>query len=181
MKRRRRGFTLIEVLVALVIVAAGAAAVMAALTSAADSAIFMRERMLANWIAGNRLVEVRLATTPPSNGRQRGDLTYAGDQWSWQQDTSDTQIPGVRRVEISVRRGAQPRSDETAPSWTVTIDGALGRDIARPSGSLPDWEPPAKDQPEDGARRPGTPPGSRPGTAPGAPPSPAPAPAPAAN
>jgi type II secretion system protein I len=49
----RRGFTLIEVLVALIIVALGAAAVLTALRTAADSAQRQRERMLAGQVAMN--------------------------------------------------------------------------------------------------------------------------------
>ena len=50
--RRAPGFTLIEVLVALAIVAIGMAAVLSTLTSSASTVIYMKDRTLAQWIAG---------------------------------------------------------------------------------------------------------------------------------
>jgi general secretion pathway protein I len=166
---REHGFTLVEVLVALVIVAAGAAAVLAALNTAADSAGYLRDRMFANWIASNRLVEVRLASATPSNGTTRGELDYAGERWGWQQTIDDTLVPGVRRVTIQVRRGPVPASDEAPTDWTATIDGALGRDVARRLGNVPDWNPPAQ---TGGGGTPQTPGSAAPGQPPAGPAAP---------
>ncbi len=84
-----RGFTLVEVLVALVIVAAGASAVLASLNSAATSTVYLRDKTFAQWIAGNRMAETRLASTVPRNGTTDGDLDYAGQRWQWRQQVTD--------------------------------------------------------------------------------------------
>lgn len=169
---RAGGFTLVEVLVALIIVAAGAGAVLAALNTAAGSATYLRERSFASWIAANRIAETRLQTAPAQNGKREGELDYAGQRWAWREEILDTEIPGLRRVEVSVRRSAAPVAPGAEPDWIVTIAGALGRDVARPNGVDPDWDPPPPEGP-GGAKRPNAQdPGAAP-AAPGAAPAPA--------
>src|SRR5271154_6749398 len=87
---RERGFTLIEVLVALAIVAIGMAAVLGALTSSASTVLYMRDKTLAQWIALNHIAEQRLQMTPgqaPQTGNSDGDVDYAGQKWHWRQET----------------------------------------------------------------------------------------------
>ena len=64
-KPRESGFTLIEVLVALAIVAIGMAAVLGALTSSASTVLYMRDKTLAQWIALNHIAEERLKVQLP--------------------------------------------------------------------------------------------------------------------
>ena len=59
-RRSSGGFTLVEVLVALVVVALGLAALMVAVQGAARTSGYLRDKTLAQWIALNRLAEVRL-------------------------------------------------------------------------------------------------------------------------
>jgi prepilin-type N-terminal cleavage/methylation domain-containing protein len=61
-RRGARGFTLVEVLVALMIVAIGLSALMVAVSGAARTSGYLRDKTLAQWIALNRLSEVRLNT-----------------------------------------------------------------------------------------------------------------------
>lgn len=143
-----RGFTLVEVLVALVIVAAGAAAVLSSLNSAAVSTVYLRDKTFARWIAENRLAETRLATTAAQNGTTGGELEYAGQRWTWRQKITDSEMPGLRRVDVSVRSGAAPaaaaaaaNADDDSGDWSLTISGILGRDVAPPGAPI-DWEPP---------------------------------------
>lgn len=157
-----RGFTLIEVLVALVIVAAGAAAVLSALNGAAASTSYLRDKTFAQWIAANRIAELRVARTVPRNGTDDGELDYAGRRWAWRQEITDADLPGLRRIDVSVRPvGPDAGGDE---DWTVTLSGVLGTDLALSTGAEPDWEP-APD---------GAPPGGPPPPDP-SPPSPSPA------
>ncbi len=70
-RQSQRGFTLIEVLVALAIVAIGMAALLSALSSSADSASYLRDKTFAEWVALNRIEEVRLASAMPQEGKTR--------------------------------------------------------------------------------------------------------------
>jgi general secretion pathway protein I len=154
---RTRGFTLVEVLVALVIVAAGAAAVLSSLNTAAASAVYLREKTFAQWIAANRIAETRLLTNPPQNGTTEGELDYAGQRWHWRQQITNAAMPGLRRIDVSVRPavpGAPATSSSAAAAddggnWTLTLSGALARDLAT-SGTGVDWEPVAPQAPGTG-------------------------------
>lgn len=138
-----RGFTLVEVLVALVIVAAGAAAVLSALNGAASSTTYLRDKTFAQWIAANRIAELRLARAQPRDGTDDGELDYAGQRWIWRQEIADADIPGLRRVDVSVRPATSAATDGNGEgeAWTVTLSGVLGRDLALPTGAEPEWEP----------------------------------------
>ena len=64
-ERRTRGFTLIEVLAALVIIGLGMLGVIQAVIQAANNGTYLREKTLAHWIAMNLVTERRLMTSPP--------------------------------------------------------------------------------------------------------------------
>ena len=66
---RRRGFTLVEVLVALVVVAIGLAALMVAVSGTARTSGYLRDKTLAQWIALNRLTQVRLTVNKMAQTR----------------------------------------------------------------------------------------------------------------
>ena len=80
------GFTLVEVLVALVIVAFGMGAVLAALSNAAANTATLREKNSAQWIALNLIADQRLSLQQPSMGTVEGDVkNFANGDWHWQQ------------------------------------------------------------------------------------------------
>lgn len=97
-----RGFTLLETLVALAILAVAMAAVMRATGAGANHADAMRMRVLADWVAQNRLAQhaARCDFLPP--GMQNGEETQAGIRLIWKEDVSVTPNPAFRRIEVSV-------------------------------------------------------------------------------
>jgi general secretion pathway protein I len=142
-----RGFTLIEVLVALVIVAFGMGALLAALSAAAANVGALRDKTLAQWIALNQITDTRLNLQGPVSGTKQGDLKNFGNgDWHWQQDvTALTQIPGLMQITVSVRRitadTPSTKSSSTASdaNWLATVVGFRGSTLAAASGELPDW------------------------------------------
>ena len=100
--RRARAFTLIEVLVALAILAVALAAGMRAVAQSADGAASLRLRTLALWVAQNRLAQAQLADPWPARGSVDGDETQAGTRLVWRETVSDTPNPALRRIEIVV-------------------------------------------------------------------------------
>jgi general secretion pathway protein I len=95
------GFTLVEVLVALVVVAIGLAALMVAVSGTARTSGYLRDKTLAQWIALNRIAEVRLTVnklaqststtsssttsgaTSGASGGDAGELQFAGRTWHY--------------------------------------------------------------------------------------------------
>lgn len=143
--RRPGGFTLIEVLVSLIIVALGMGALLATLTSAADSTNFLRDKTFASWIALNRIAEQRLRGVMPDVGKTDGEVEYANRTWRWQQEVLNVDIPGLVRIDVSVREDLPPRpgTNEKDQPWIVTMSGIMGNAIATapatPGSPTVDW------------------------------------------
>ena len=106
--RRARAFTLIEVLVALAILAVALAAGMRAVAQSADGATSLRMRTLALWVAQNRLAHAQLADPWPARGVASGDAVQAGTRLAWRETVSDTANPAFRRIEIVVAEPGVP-------------------------------------------------------------------------
>lgn len=117
---RGRAFTLIEVLVALAIVAVALAAGMRALAQSADSATSLKLRTLALWVAQNHLAQAQLADPWPSRGITSGDETQAGVRLAWRQTVTDTPNPAFRKIDIVV---AEP---DVADYALARLAGYLG-------------------------------------------------------
>ncbi len=98
------GFTLLEVLVALTLVAVGLAALIRASGQTATNVGYIREKTIANWVAENRLAELRLQSEWPAVARSDGEAQMAGADWRWRVAVSETEDPDLRRIEISVAR-----------------------------------------------------------------------------
>lgn len=100
----QRAFTLIEVLVALLIISISMTAIAVTMGSMLDTATSLRERTYASWIAQNRLVEIRAAGTVPEVGESNGDLEYANSEWEWRSVISETGVENLMRIDVSVYR-----------------------------------------------------------------------------
>ncbi len=101
-RSRENGFTLVEVMVALTIVALSLTAIAASMNQMIDAANTMRERTYASWIAQNKIAELRLANVLPEVSSTSGEVDYAGSEWSWRAVVSETGIESFYRVDVSV-------------------------------------------------------------------------------
>ena len=160
--RAQRGFTLIEVLVALVIVALGMSALLETLGSAADTATWLRDKTFAEWIAFNQLTTLRLSGTLPTDGTTDGELDYAGRHWRWRQVITDLGFPGLFRIDVKVEPAETATVDDTA--WMATVTGAEGDAVAPaqlqslyPDPTLPGSSAPNSSAPTSSAPAPSTP------------------------
>jgi general secretion pathway protein I len=134
---RGRGFTLIEVLVALAIVAIGMAAVLGALTSSANTSAYMRDKTFAQWVALNQIALLRLSGQMTPTGNSDGDTDFAGRKWHWRREVTATQVPGVVRIDVKVRPAEIKADDDNG--WFTTVSGIQGDAVGVPNGYLPDW------------------------------------------
>ena len=72
-----RGFTLIEVLIALAVLAIALSAVIKGVSANANNAAHLRDRMLAHWVAMNKVTELQTNTTLPTPGVTTGTMLMA--------------------------------------------------------------------------------------------------------
>lgn len=102
--RRQNGFTLIEVMAAVLILAMALGAIIAGFAHQANLSSELRDRTLALMVARNQLAEITLDVTFPATGERDGEAEFADDEWEWDATISETEDPALRRVEIVVRR-----------------------------------------------------------------------------
>jgi general secretion pathway protein I len=130
-----RGFTLVEVLVALMIVALGLTALMVAVNGTARTSGFLRDKTLAQWIALNRLSEVRLNVVKFGQNTDTGELDFGNRKWHYDTRYFDTSIQSMKRVVIRVYLG----DAKTKGNPVAQAVGFLGTSLAVPGSYVADW------------------------------------------
>ncbi|MDH4125406.1 MAG: type II secretion system minor pseudopilin GspI [Gammaproteobacteria bacterium] len=100
--RKSRGFTLIEVLVALAIVSFALSAMAVTMVQMLNAANTLRDRTYASWIAHNKITEMRLSNVLPEVSATSGEMTYAGVEWAWRAVVSETGVENLFRIDVSV-------------------------------------------------------------------------------
>lgn len=127
-----RGFTLLEVMVALAIVSIGLIAAFNGIIHMAHSTSMLRERALADWIAMNAISEIRISGDFPDVGRFDEIVEFAGRDWRWEANISETGVTDLRRIDLEV-------AYEEFPEDVITImTGFVARSVAGPVAQI-DW------------------------------------------
>jgi general secretion pathway protein I len=146
---RHAGFTLLEVLAALVIISLGMLGVIEAIGQTASNATRMRDRTLAHWVGMNRLAAVRLEPRAPKIDKTSDEVEMAGRRWRWTMEVTETPVQSLRRIDIRV---AEADEDEDASLASVT--GFYGSAIASAGSGASAWQavpgqnlPPGTEQP----------------------------------
>ena len=124
MVRRETGFTLLEVLVALTIVAVALGAIIRASGQSTGNLVYVRDKIVAAWVAENRIAEAMLADEWPPVGSQSGSEEMLGQEWNWDVQVSVTADPDLRRLDVSVSHAA----DEDSPLVTLSAFRGRGED-----------------------------------------------------
>ena len=140
--RHLRGFTLLEVMVALVIISLALAGVAGSMGQMIDTANTMRDRTYASWIAQNKVTELRLSGILPEVGETSGEEDYANTTWIWSAEVSETGVENLMKVDVSV---FYPGDEQ--PVRVVT--GFVGEPVA-PGQSNRVWN---SGQPDSGERQ----------------------------
>lgn len=143
---KARGFTLLEVLIALAIVAMSAGALLGTITSSASNVIYLKDKTLAEWVAMNRLTEIRIARQFPSPGKRTGSAEMGGQRWQWEEEVAELPIEGMFRIDVRARPTGEAVDDTREPekeseqterdsevsgsateklSWTSTVTGVI--------------------------------------------------------
>lgn len=123
------GFTLIEVVVALIVVSLGMLAVIETVGGTARNSGYLREKTVAHWVAMNKLTEVRLQPNAPAIDKTSDEVEMAGRKWRWTMEVKQTPVESMRRIDISVRPAEAPDKSSMA-----SISGFFGTAVA-PAGT----------------------------------------------
>jgi general secretion pathway protein I len=115
------GFTLLEVMVALAVIAIALAAVIQATAMQADHVGYLRDKTFAHWVAMNQLALARWRPPPP--GEQSGSAAQAGREWHWKMAVTTTPDPDLRRIDIEVREHPGDREPLAVLTGFVGKDG----------------------------------------------------------
>ncbi len=150
---RPGGFTLIEVLVALAIVSISLLSVAAAMNQMIDAANSLRDRTYADWIAQNKIVEIRLSGAEPEVGSSSGEVEYASVDWAWRSVSSETGVEDLFRVDVSVSLAGTEYDLRTVTGFVgpPTIPGQSNRAWTS-GGTRRGPDAPDPPSPDDGAR-----------------------------
>ena len=97
-----KGFSLIEVLVAMVVFALSVMALSGSISSTFKTQTVQKDRTFAHYVALRRLAEVKLKSAWPNTGTTRGELKMFNRDWGWKQEVSNTTDKALRRVEVAV-------------------------------------------------------------------------------
>lgn len=109
--RWRRGFTLLEVLVALAVFAGAALAVMQAGSSSLRNLNILQDKLLAGWVAENQLALLSLLAPQERQRSQRGESQMADRTWYWRSEPLPTSGSSLDAIEIRVSRQPQGSAD----------------------------------------------------------------------
>lgn len=117
--KKQNGFTLIEVIVAVTVIAVGMAAVIKTIGTVTRNTALLSERTVAMWVAQNALAEFELDINNNAQEESEGSEKMIGIEWHWTKIIEDTQDPGVRRVEFQVRQDEDEDSQVYATLVTL--------------------------------------------------------------
>jgi len=126
MKQNNSGFTLLEVIIALGILAIAMAAAIKGVSDYANNATYLRNRTFAHWVAMNQIAEYQLGKEWPAIGKRDGSAIQGKFEWRWRGIVSQTADKDLRRVDVEVRM----KKDDADP---LAIASAF---IGRPTTQL---------------------------------------------
>ena len=179
-----RGFTLLEVLIALAIVAMSVGALLGTVTSSASNVIYLKDKTLAEWVALNRLTELRIDKNMPDLGKRKGNSVLGGMRWEWEEEVVELPVKGLLRIDVHAhatgeavddsRPVEKPTTQKLTPSspsgasldkatWTTTVTGV----VSTARSDLMQPQPPFVGNPQ--TNNPGGNPKAAPGSSPGTP------------
>jgi type II secretion system protein I len=132
---RAAGFTLIEVIVALVVIGLGMLGVIQAVSQTAGNSGYLRDKTIAHWVAMNRLTEIRLQKTAPGIDKTSDEVEMAGRRWKWTMNVTQSPVETIRRIDISVRP-----SEAKEGASLASVTGFYGTAVAPPGSALIAWQ-----------------------------------------
>lgn len=123
-QKKQAGFTLLEVLVALVFFALIGMVLQQVSASTVNQYLGVRHKLLASWIAENKITELQIAKTLPSPKEYKEEIVYGGQEWQVVAKVTKTLNPDINKVDVDVLL-INEETDEKDKKLTLT--SFLGR------------------------------------------------------
>ena len=99
--RPQRGFTLLEVLIAMAVISIALTAIIKAGSDTTANTAYLKEKTYAHWVAMNRMAELQAEKDWPSVGTDSDTVEIMGQEWEWIQTTTETVDPNLRLYDTS--------------------------------------------------------------------------------
>ncbi len=96
------GFTLLEVMIALLVIALGIGAVISTTSESGWKSAQLKQKTIASWVAQNQIAEYRAKRTWNNANRKSGEVEMANTEWVWKMRISATDDPSLRKLEVDV-------------------------------------------------------------------------------
>ncbi len=97
-----KGFTLIEIMVALLIIAVALGGAVKIMGQNSHNVSLLSQKTFAQWVGLNQLAKVKLEGKWLKTGESKGEVEMAQQKWLWVQKVIKTEIDDVNRLEVSV-------------------------------------------------------------------------------
>jgi len=128
----QRGFTLMEILVALAIIAIVLGALVQTAGSSASNAGRLRDKTVAQWVASNRLAELQVSGTFPETGSRTGEAEMLGQVWYWKTHVQKVEDEDLRRVDVEIRKSADGKNPIVTVAGFVNHPKLTSRNVSQP-------------------------------------------------
>jgi len=122
--RESSGFTLLEVLIALIFFSLIGMVLQQVTASTVSQYLSIRQKMFASWMAENKMTEIRLSKELPSAREHKEELDFANEEWQLISKVQKTENPDINKVEVEVFH-IDSNSDEKRRKLVLT--GFIGR------------------------------------------------------
>ncbi len=99
---RQKAFTLLEVMIALMVIVISLVAIMDSASNSTWRASYLQEKTIAGWIAQNQIALYRAKKTWTSASNSSGQVDMASREWEWKLSISKTDDPLLRRLDVEV-------------------------------------------------------------------------------
>ena len=121
-QKKSRGFTLLEVMVAVAILALLTSAVFSSISGRVGQLDRMKSKLMAHWVAKNKIVELQLYQKWPNTGTNTSQAEMGGQEWEVKTIASEGPFPETRKVEVQVMKPVSDfTEDKSVAASLVTI------------------------------------------------------------
>lgn len=105
---------MLEILVALAIIAIALSAIVSEASNNVNNAAHLRDKTLAHWVAMNKVTELHTSGDWPTPGESHGDALMAEHEWHWSVKVSTTDFEDVRRMDVEVRADQESKRPDAS-------------------------------------------------------------------